>query len=196
MPYPSRTAVAKLDSGDTSLTEQGVVCMDSWIAGTCTDNVITGLSHLEGKEVGVLVDDAWTGLHTVEDGMVTLSDDAITDTNPYNGVSTVGLMYEGEILTFEMATGNARGVSLGTLRRWNKLVIRLLDSALPKVQGQLPADRNPTSYMSLAETIVAGIVNRKVRNLGWNDGNVTIVQDRPYPTHIIGLYGEFNSENS
>ena len=50
--------------------------------------------------------------------------------------------------------------------------------------------------MDIAETLQVGLTTREVRNLGWDDGAITIIQDRPYPTHVLGLYGEFSSNNA
>ena len=85
--------------------------------------------------------------------------------------------------------------ALGTFRRWNKLYIRLLDSALPKVNGQLPSDRTPTTEMNIAETLRMGLRDYVMTGLGQGDGSVEIYQDRPYPTQVIGLFGEFYVED-
>lgn len=203
MPYPSRTMEeytytdGPLPTLSTPLTEQGVICLDSWITATCTNNLIEGLDHLANKEVGILVDDAWTGIYTVAaDGTVLLADPGITVTDPYNGIAAVGYTYTGTLKTFEVATGYDRGTGLGTKRKWNKLYARLLDSSLPTINGILPDDRTPEMQMGIAEILRMGLQDVHIRSAGWNDGSITIVQDRPYPTHIVGLFGEYNAEQS
>ena len=203
MPYPSRTytpyqaTVGPFTLFSESLTEQGVVCMDSWTRGTLAagNNVISGLEHLEGKEVGCTVDDAWTGLYTVTGGIIQLDDIQLSATETYAGQYAVGLMYEGNLKTFETAGGNPRGTGLGTTRRWNKIYARTLDSALPIINGTRPPDREPQELMGIADVIQVGLHDSDVRTLGWDQGAITIVQDRPYPTHVLGFFGEFSSEN-
>jgi len=170
--------------------------MDSWISGTAVDNVITGLAHLEGQVVAALVDDAWTGTYTVAGGQITLDDTNISGSEPYNGLSAVGLLYLGTLETLEHAAGNQRGTGHGTVRKWNKLFVRTLDSSLPIVNGSLPPDRTPATQMNIAETVRMGLVDHVMRQLGWGDGSILIEQDRPYPTQVIGVFGEFNSNNS
>jgi len=197
MPYPSRTMTPKLEESDPSLTEQGVVCLDSWVTGTIVTgdaNVITGLDHLEGLEVAALVDDAWTGIYTVQSGTIILTSEE--DIENYDGEYAVGRLYKGTLETFEHNAGNARGVGFGTKRRWNRLWIRLLDSALPIINGTLPPDRTPETEMNLAEILRMGVQDVDIRGLGWGDGSILIEQDRPYPTHVLGLYGEFNVNNA
>jgi hypothetical protein len=196
MPYPSRTMTPRIQDIDPSLTQQGVVFLDSWIAGFCINNVISGLEHLEGFEVGALVDDAFTGVYTVNDGAIVLEDAGVTNTEPYNGSSVVGFIYQGTLKTFEFAPTDQYGqTALGTTRRWNKLYIRLLDSALPKVNGKLPADRTPPTEMDIAEILRMGIRDYEATQLGQGDASILITQDRPYPTHVIALYGEYFSES-
>jgi hypothetical protein len=197
MPYPSRTMTPYLDEGDETLTEQGVICIDSWTRGQMNNNVITGIEHLEGQVVGAIVNDAWAGLYTVTGGAVTLDDLQISGSEPYEGEYAVGLMYEGDIHTFEVATGNQyqRGTGLGTVRRWAKLYVRLLDSALPIINGVLPPDRTPEMNMNIAEILRMGLQDVVIRGGEWGDGSITIKQDRPYPTQVVGLYGEFQTGN-
>ena len=196
MPYPSRTYRPKIEEEDNSLTQQGVIFFDSWIRRDCASNVITGLEHLEGFEVGAIVEDAWAGLYTVFDGTIVLDDTGIDNDQPYNGQAAVGFVYDAYLKTFEFAPTDQYGMTaLGTFRRWNKLYIRLLDSALPKVNGQLPSDRTPTTEMNIAETLRMGLRDYVMTGLGQGDGSVEIYQDRPYPTQVIGLFGEFYVED-
>jgi len=167
--------------------------MDSWISGTAVDNVITGLAHLEGQVVAALVDDAWTGTYTVAGGQITLDDTNISGSEPYNGLSATGLLYKGTLETLEMASGQPAGTGHGSVRKWNQLFVRTLDSALPTINGTLPADRNPAALMNIADIIRPGIVDHEVRQLGFGDGSVLIEQSRPFPTQILGLFGQFKS---
>jgi len=196
MPYPSRTFTPYEKTTDTTLTDQGVVLLDSWIKGTAVNNVITGLAHLNGETVAALVDDAWTGTYVVAGGQITLDDINISGSDPYNGVSAVGILYKGTLETLEEAAGNPRGTGHGTKRRWNRLFVRTLDSALPIINGKLPPDRTPATQMDIAETIRMGLQDHEMRGVGWGDGSILIEQDRPYPTAVVGLYGEFSLGNA
>ena len=179
MRYPRRDFGADLS---------GVVHLDSYETGTlASQTTIVGLSRLASREVRVTLNDADIGLYMVDgSGNVDL-------TVPRSGRYAVGLPYTGRIVTFEHAQGNPAGVGFGTARKWNKLYARLLDSGLPKINGQLPADRTPSTPMDLPEPLRSTDV--RVHNLGFGDGAIEIVQDLPFPTHILGIYGEFASHN-
>jgi len=198
MPYPSRTMTPRLQESDPSLTDQDIVLLDSWIDGTiiaADQNTITGLEHLEGQTVAALVNDAWTGEYLVNNGQITLDDANISGSEPYEGTYAVGLLYKGILDTFEIASGNERGVALGTKRKWSRLFVRLLDSALPIINGVLPPDRTPETEMNIAEILRMGLQDVEIRGAGFGNGSINIEQDRPYPTQVIGLWGEFVAGN-
>ncbi len=204
MPYPKRVfqAVREPDDlvsagGKGYLVEQNLVCMDGWITGYLqhgANNVITGLEQFEGLKVACMVEDAWTGEYVVREGTIIL-DAADIDEN-FSGTYAVGFRYIGTAKTFEMSSGNQRGTAIGTKRRWNRLWVKTLNSALPVINGKLPPDRHPETLMGMAEIIQEGLQDNQMRGIGWGDGAITIVQDRPYPTSIVGFAGEFSSNNS
>ena len=77
---------------------------------------ISGLSHLEGKEVAVLVDGAVHPSRTVTSGSITLQ---------YAGsVVTVGLPYTATVLTMPIEAGAADGVAQGKTKRVNNIVMQ------------------------------------------------------------------------
>jgi hypothetical protein len=171
------------------LTTNGIVCMDSWFSGTVSGLEITGLDLLNGKEVGVLIDDAWQiKEYTVANGKVTLPTD-------FTGSSyAVGLLYTGYMETFENPD-NFQGTGLGTKRRWNDLYTRLLNSALPKVYGQRAPDRTPATPMNQSENVRPGIQDIRQNVSGFGSGSIKIVQDRPYPTQVLAFFGSYQVED-
>lgn len=204
MPYPKRVFKAAeseddfiVNGGKGFLVDQHLVCLDGWIRGTidlADNNVISGLEQFEDLTVACMVEDAWTGEYEVKDGKILLEAAEIAET--FSGTYAVGLRYTATAKTFEMASGNPNGTALGTMRRWNKLFVKIYNSALPIINGTLPPDRNPATPMGLAEIIQDGLQERSIRNVGWNDGAITIVQDRPYPTECLGFYGQYSTNNS
>ena len=179
MKYPRRTFGADLSNA---------IHLDSWATGTLTNSqtITLGRSNLDNQTVRVTIDDADIGTFPVVGGTVDL-------VVPRTGRYAVGLPYTGTIRTWEQAGGNPAGVGFGTARRWNKLYTRLLDSGIPKINGQLPADRTPASLMDLPEPLRT--YDARIHNAGFGDGSIEIIQDLPYPTHILGVYGEFGVNN-
>lgn len=77
---------------------------------------LSGLDHLEGKEVAVLVDGAVHPNVTVDNGAITLQ---------YSGsVISVGLPYTGRLRTMPLEAGAADGVAMGKTMRVNNIVMR------------------------------------------------------------------------
>jgi hypothetical protein len=187
MNYPSGKIVS-------NLTAQKVVHLDGWVSGTVSGSTISGLWHLEGRPVNVLLDDAWQiGEYVVDAGIVQLDGD-------HTGkLYAVGLPYEGILQTFE-ATANSGsadnlGTGLGTKRRWNKLYTRLLNSALPKIHTDRDSDRLPATLMGVGENVRAGLQDIHQTTSGYGDGSITVLMDRPYPVHVIGFFGEYQVED-
>ncbi len=163
----------------------GLCYMDSYERGTLTNSdTITVPTRMTNKTVRVTVNDGDLGEFTAVGTTVTLP-------QSFNGYYYVGFSYVADVQTFERIEGNPQGVAFGTKRRWNKLYARLIDSALPKIEGTRPPDRSPPSLMDLPEPLRNEDV--RVHNIGYNDGSVVIEADLPFPTHIAGLYGQIGT---
>ncbi len=176
----------------TPLAANGIVLMDGWVNGTVAADAdngqVGGLTHLEGKEVGVLVDDSWVGDFTVINGQVLIP-------SKYVGQEySAGLLYTAQLETFEM-DDNFQGTGLGTKRRWVNLYTRILNSALPQVYGQRDRDRTPVTPMGTPETVREGLQDIEQNVAGYTDGSIQVIQDRPYPTHIVAFFGTYQVED-
>lgn len=199
MPYPKRVFTVAEEPTDPHLVDQDMVLMDGWLTGSLTvgeNNIITGLDQYEGLLVAAMVNDAYAGEYTVNDGAIILDEPPDDDVPNYSGTWAVGFRYEGLAKTFEEIRGNPKGTAHGTKRRWNWLRLKTLNSALPIINGQLPPDRTPATVMGVAEIIRDGLDDVGINVLGWEDGSITILQDRPYPTQVLGFYGEFGIGNA
>ena len=171
-------------------TAKGIVFMDSWVSGTVEGNTITGLEHLEQKEVSILIDDAWQiGTFIVTNGEVTLPEDET------GKLYAVGLPYTGRMSNYEM-TDNVQGTGLGTKRRWNQLYTRVLNSSLPMINGYRASDRRPNKPMGDSDNVRAGITDISQWNTGWESkGEVLVEQDRPYPLYVVAFFGQYSVED-
>ena len=176
-------------------TAKGIVFMDSWVSGTVVGNTITGLEHLEQKDVYILVDDAWQiapeppGVFTVINGSVTLPADET------GKLYAVGLPYTGRMTNFEMSD-NIRGTGLGTKRRWNQLFTRVLNSSLPLIYGERAPDRRPIIPMGESDNVRAGLHDIDQNITGYESkGEIPVVQDRPYPLYVVAFFGQYQVED-
>lgn len=81
---------------------------------------ISGLSHLEGKEVWILADGAWHPPRTVSGGQITLQQAA--------SKAQIGLPSVGLIETSQLSSGDNSGTSQGKTKRVHLMVLRVLRS--------------------------------------------------------------------
>ena len=155
---------------DSQLTYQGSAA-----------TAISGLSHLEGKTLNILADNAVHPQKAVSSGAVTLDYAAST--------VKLGLPFTPTVTPVEYEGGIPSGSSQGLPKRWVQCKLRLHESALPKVNGIRPADRSPSSPMNAPEPLTTG--DSQHYNLGNNDnGKITIEQDLPLPLHVLAIFGQ------
>lgn len=173
------TTVAEVVPIGTVPSQLREVATDDW---TFNRDTITGLWHLEGREVVILADASVHPTRVVASGQITL--DA-----PY-GVVHVGLPYVAHIETLEInAQGqsvrdakkiihevslllrNARGLKVGTK-------LDLLDEVAQREFEAWGAPTQPTT----------GVVRAKVSSQwGENEGVFHVVSDDPLPCEILAL---------
>ena len=155
--------------------------LDSMISysGTAT-NAVSGLEHLEGKTVQITADGAVHPELVVSSGAITLNYTA-TDIK-------VGLKYVSKLTPTRPGSNAGSGTTLGKLKRWNEIFVRLDQSAIPIINGQRPPIRSPGTDFGNEEPIISEDIN--VRNLGYDrDGRIEIEQDLPLACHIVSLFG-------
>ena len=158
--------------------------MDSWTEKQNLETAFTvfdQLEHLEGLEVQLLVDGAVAPNQVVSGGQVTLEAPANT--------AVAGLQFTPKMVSLPLASGAPTGSSLAHIKRYNRLIIGLLDSALPLINGVRAPDRTPSTPMNTVEPNSTGQVS--AYQLGWSEGaTVTIEQDLPLALTVLYIGGE------
>lgn len=155
--------------------------MDSLVSysGSAVSSV-SGLTHLEGETVQIVADSGVHPEQVVSGGQISLNY-AATEI-------TVGLKYTSTLKPTRYGANVGDGTSMGKIKRWNEIFVRLENSALPKINGQRPPVRSVDTNYGVAQPMTSEDVN--VRNLGYDrDGNIEIVQDLPLPCHIVSMFG-------
>lgn len=159
--------------------------LDSYVSvfDDATTDVITGLDHLEGETVQILVDGAVNPSEVVVGGQVTAD---TTGTRLFAGKQIIS-----KVVTLPP---DVPGSSIRSWKkRWNKVWALLNQSNAPIINGVRPPDRTPSTPMDTAEPVTSG--HFKTVNLGWDDfGQVTIEEDLPVPMNLLAIYGEMGAE--
>ncbi len=164
------------------------IFQESWLEFTLPNltQTVTGLEHLEGEIVQVLVDDAVDPDNTVVGGEIT------TQLAGFN--FKIGLRAPCLLLTLPKSGGNKAGTAQGTFRRNIEIYIRLLESTRPFLNGVRPPDRTPSTPMDTPEPLQSDDV--KVMDLGYDlFGRVEVFEDIPKDVQVLGLFGKVDIQH-
>jgi hypothetical protein len=163
-------------------TEHHLDCAD---VGTASTNVITGLYHLEGESVRVVLNSAVMGDYMVASGSITLPTGSL-------GSYALGLPYTGTLKTMRLDTTLNNGASQGRKRRITECCFRFHQTQGCKFGKSLTA-LNEIQFRTWADDPSVGapkFTGEKI--VAWpmgysGDAEVFIVQDQPLPCTLLGL---------
>lgn len=145
----------------------------SW--GISTDTV-SGLGHLNGREVQIYADGIEQAKKTVLDGSISI-DDAF--------IAVVGLPYTSYITTMPMEAGSQNGTAVGKRKRISEMAIRVWNSLGVRVGRDLD-----NLYQTIYEQKkpFTGVIPNIKYNQGWVwDADITVEQSHPYPMNILSI---------
>lgn len=149
-------------------------------------STLAGLDHLEGETLKVRADEAEHPDVVVTGGQITLDYEATK--------VEAGLGYQSQLRPVRLEGGNPAGTAQGRKRRWGELFVRLVQSAYPTINGELPPTRGAADTMDEPPPLVTGDIS--VQSLGWDrDGYVDITHDRPLPLQVVGIFGTMSVEH-
>ena len=169
--------------------KEDIICVDSAFTydSTATDT-ITGLGHLEGETLDVLVDGAAHPQVTVSSGQVTLTSEA--------SVVQLGIPYTAQLTTTEVVGGNRRGNSESRVTRIHEVGVKVYKTNGAKVKS---ADSSEVDILFNEGQIYGSgpdlFTGTKVEKI--NSGNVlnptiTVTSDRALPISILGVSADVN----
>lgn len=154
-----------------------------------TANEVTGLDHLEGKEVSIIADGGQHPVKTVENGAVTLDRQV--------SVCHVGLPYKGYLQTNDLEGGGTNGTAQTKKKSVVAIGFRFLDSLFAKFgtdyykleqiyerTSSMNMDRPPLPYTGDKKITYSNRSNNSYDG-GWERSKrAIIVQDQPFPCTI------------
>lgn len=151
--------------------------------GTAT-TTLSGLDHLEGETVQVLVNGAAHPDRVVDNGSITLQEAATT--------ASVGIGFESRLRTMRIEAGAADGTAQGKTKRITKVVFRLLNTLGAKAGPALDnvdtiTFRRPSDPMNQAPALFTGDKLIEWPNGYDFDGYIVIKQDQPLPMTVIAI---------
>jgi hypothetical protein len=169
--------------------------LDSFVfRGVGAGGIIGQLEHLNGQECRVVIEsiDPNSGdlFYAVQVDTFTPVAGVIqlTDPSTFGQKAYVGLSYDNSFQLLSLEGVSNRGTSQVSKRRWNKVFLRLNDSAIPLVEGVPTKDRTPATPMGLGEPFITGDV--EIVDLGSGEGDIIITQDKPLMSEVVAVFGK------
>ena len=163
-----------------------LIKLDSGLSGVVNGDStsITGLDHLEGEEVQILIGDAVYPNQTVTNGEISVN---LPSNTSYKSIE-IGLGYTSRIKTMRVEAGSQAGTAQGRKKRYNEVMVRLHKTVGIIINGdQLPFR---TSSTPMGQSIPEFTGDKRVTNLGWDrDGQIEIKQEQPLPMTVLGITG-------
>jgi len=163
--------------------DEDLIMLDNRVTYDGTETTtITGLDHLEGQTVNVIADGAVASPAVVSSGQIELAIAA--------SVVHVGLGYRQMIETLPLAYySDSSGAVVHHMKRWNKIVARIYESAKPKIEAIRPATRQVSTPMGTPQPPLTEDVF--VTNRGWTTfTQISIYQDLPLILTLLSISGE------
>lgn len=154
-------------------------------------STITGLDHLEGEEVAVLADGAVQKSKTVSGGEITL-DKAAT-------IVHAGLPYTGTIQTLRIDADLKDGTAQARKKIITELLVRVLNSGVFKAgrdEDNLDTIQDPNISLVYGQPypLYSGDLKTDFEGTYDRDAQLFIVQDKPMPLTVQGIYPEVEFE--
>jgi len=140
------------------------------------NNVVTGLSHLEGESVDVWVDGV------LEEGL-TVSSGQVTTTNSGEEFF-VGLPYISKIITMPIEAGQAFGTAQGSIKRIHEIFVKFY-----KTIGGSVGDKSKTYPLSNSDgvNLLTDDIEKKVDISPAKNNQIVIEQNKSLPMSILGV---------
>lgn len=146
-------------------------------------NSVSGLDHLEGESVKVLVDGGTHPACVVSSGAITL--------NGYYSEVHAGLANTPYILTLRPETGSSMGAAQGMTKRIYKAIVRLFESLGVKMGTEDTQDaisfRLSGDPLSKAPDMFTGDKEISFPGGYTKDGRICITQDEPLPLTVLAI---------
>jgi hypothetical protein len=157
--------------------------------------VISGLTHLEGKEVVAWVDGGLDNSNkTVSNGSITLGSDYFA--------AVIGLPYDQIIYTLPIEAGSQKGTSQGKIQKISTIGFKLNNSYTGFYVGSSATKlerlvyRNPAQALGTPETFLTGVISNKTFKGGFAVGaQIYIKNSDPAPIEILSIMPELMTQD-
>ena len=155
---------------------------------------VTGLAHLEGREVDILADGAVSPARTVDSGAITMQSAATT--------ILVGLPYTSTLQPMKLEMQLRNGSTKGAKKRVFRAAVSFYKSLGGQYQGNVSAawdsifSRSTTDPMDDSPEVFSGDKEFPVSGNYSRDGLITIRQNQPLPLTVLAIVPVWESTSN
>ena len=151
-------------------------------------NIITGLEHLEGRDVQVVADANFLGTYTVTAGAITLVNQIAEDIDFVE--ATVGLAMPCSLKTLPLITDDPT-----SKKRYTSINVRTLASTRPMINGERASDRDPLSPLGLSQRLDT-VYDNTVAVLGSDKyQTIEVTETLPLRLEVVGIFGKIKESS-
>jgi len=149
----------------------------------------TGLDHLEGKTVDIVIDGAADSQRTIVGGAVTVGH--------YGNKIHIGLPVENALQPTKPYIATQQGVSRGNKQRINEVMVSVFETPCGKIGRDIDHLESMKIGTGTGSVLFTGEIGPMSFDGKWGtDSPVLITQDKPLPMTILGLtFGITVNEN-
>jgi hypothetical protein len=151
----------------------------SRITNETPSTLVTGLDHLNGCEVSVVVDGALQKNKTVSSGSIEVDRPGLE--------IVVGIPFKSEIESLPYEGGYPVGSAQPAIKRRSRITLRVQDSVIPEVNGLRPPVRTAGTPMNQRQPNYSGLID--VTDTGFTkDGSFNVSDSTPFNLCVTGIY--------
>lgn len=145
---------------------------------------VSGADHLEGETVDIVGDDVQYDQAVVIGGVVPIS--------PAASEIQIGRPYTSKVITMKPIINSEQGTTAGLPKKWAEVWVSLYETSGLTINNEVI---NFQGDIAPGEAIPLFTGNKKVSQLGWNEGRITIEHSAPLPCTILSIFGTLEVGN-
>lgn len=154
-------------------------------------STISGMSHLEGKDVQIIADGGYVGMQTVASGAISLSYPA--------SIVHIGLPYTARLRTMDLNLPRNDGSSAGRPKKINRVTIRVKDAKCGTVginnyDNMEELDTPELNRWGYPDTLLTSDIIVKPYGEYESEASITVEQTKPFPLTVLALMAEIEME--
>jgi hypothetical protein len=141
---------------------------------------LSGLDHLEGKEVAIVGDGVVYSTETVSSGEITIA--------PPAAEIVVGLPFTMSVVTIKPSINSNGQTTMSIPKKWAEVWARVKDTSDLTINDEI-IDFRTLGDVDVGEEIPLYSGDIHISQMGWDTGEITLASSDPLPCTILTVFG-------